>query len=792
MWPETVRSSIVSVRDDCFLYKIARPSGPSLLFMIVDQQYQGPYYLVKDGRIDTKNALDRGDLLQRLDQGELGRDDLVSDCKEQRRVGDIEFLFPKHQRRIGLYGLHGSGKTSFLACCTRYGKPFENGSLIIPVAQLRNHSNAVDGSSILKEVWARLSDPAAPTGPSHTEDVRFVDFSLAHSGDSWHIRTIDYDGDLLLSGSSSVVEGWLRNCDAILILIDTLQPEQLHRFLLSVRVGMEKHPSHDKPIAVVLSQSDRTAEKGKETELSETLRPFRLSTRIFSVSVFGRHDPERPDRPDAAGPCPNGVAEPVLWLVRECDRILFDSLRKRLGDIAAAPLGDEKHDLRTLRTLRVSYQREKGLWSGGMDRLIDGRLEELDRREEPILRRNRWIRNVLVPVLLAIVCVPLLLLLMTLFGQDDATRYRAAVDRIDKAMAPETVDEALRWYRNAWWGGPHRFEDSLEDHAGKQRRRLRWERDRKDLETGLRYALNFEETKRLYDDFLEDHPAEEYPDQAASIREIETELAQVVDEERRGIQFLPQDAFAQKIERIDRHLKAFTRNDPMRAEFLEDRRRIAEDWDRHDYHRLALLTRSVRSGKDLFEAARAAESYLDNCVRREQLRVESRYRKNVLAWKEWYENLKKEHDLVFHLKTVMIPRSFLQDPRQQSELTVSVQFGTVKKSVKLGRPAEFAAQADPIRLEPEIRIAIPGAVLVEGKKKLSARLTVTESWGWVGGGRAVCVVSDSPYPYLDFAPPPDGIFVFPAEGGGEIRVEAGLEGVNLPESAIRAYELPLD
>lgn len=753
------------------------------------------YYLVKDGRIDIKTSFDEGDLRERLERGELYRDDRISDCREQKRVDELDFLFPKNEYRIGIYGRHGSGKSAYLACLTRYGKPLDDGSLAVPTGRLRRNSQTVDATASLKTAWEGLNDPENPRSPEPTRGVQHARFSLTWSGTTWNVRTIDYQGDLTDGdvsetpefGPAREVDSWFRNCDAILYMVDAADPsfdlQEMHRFVLAMQTDAEKRGLTKKPVAVVLSRWDRQEKNGFSfdnaeqneifREISSTLRAFHFPTRIVPVSVFGKCRPEAENLPVPDGLSPRRLAEPLLWALRRLDEMKVEQIEN--GSMTANPSSSA-----SFRILQNVYKNELGIWGNGVDRILEEKIREIGERLGPLKRRNVLYRNLSLAALFLATAVLLSIFSVSFAVRDDEARFQTASFQLARAESRKEIDEALENYGRNKFIFPMRYRNELERTALEKSHEIRFGEAKSELDDALRHAVNFEETKRLYDDFLDEFTDEKYPDRADAIREIRDAFQKTIDEERRGIQFLSPTAFEKKIERIDAGLKAFDRNDPRREEFVEDRRQIAGEWDRDDYRKFYESVQDIKSAKDLLSANERAGLYLETSSRRDKHRVESRFRQDVEAWTEWFDGLKKEHPLTFKLKTLRIPRSFFKDPQLESKITITLQIGSVKeKSVFVQLPASQKS-SDPVRLDIDLDCTIDKAAWNE-KKKTKISLTVAESWGWVGGAKALCSLSDSPYPYFDFSPPPKGVFDFAADEKIDIRVETELQGFALPE-----------
>jgi hypothetical protein len=253
-------------------------------------------------------------------------------------------------RRIGVHAIRGAGKTSWFG--TLYGFR-STPALKIDVAD--------DASCrYLSGVWKELSESRTPgaTLLSLPETLRL---DLTHHDATTPIELCDYAGALVQAQDeeasptaqelADVVRAWLRGCHAILLFLDSTQPdmEQLDALdLLLTELRRDQLLGLNRPLAIVLTKWDQHGTVGGDLALEQDrarlfLRDHHVFTQIFTklgdaqgnnvrlfpLSSFGNAaSGTNPPLLSEYRPC--HLYAPLLWAAEVSDRVLLEQTRQRV------------------------------------------------------------------------------------------------------------------------------------------------------------------------------------------------------------------------------------------------------------------------------------------------------------------------------------------------------------------------------------------------------------------------------------------------------------------------------
>lgn len=257
-------------------------------------------------------------------------------------------------RQLGVFGPRNSGKTTFWACLYA-SKGSSEGAASFPEEQTRQQLDAL---------WRLLSTGtvAPATAQGEPTDIAFQFHSHAVS---WRVSTMDYSGSLVeLSRLQQQptdqasrdlrrrISAWIRECDAMLVLVPADLASQDADARLVFRRAMESllavfngtQNAGPLPICIavtksdilpVLSHVDSPALTGEPQGdlpawLDELVRLVRHqvgddNAKVFLTSAFGGHDHTDSARPPTAGPTPQGLEQPLTWVLRQSDRCLVNT-----------------------------------------------------------------------------------------------------------------------------------------------------------------------------------------------------------------------------------------------------------------------------------------------------------------------------------------------------------------------------------------------------------------------------------------------------------------------------------
>jgi hypothetical protein len=253
-------------------------------------------------------------------------------------------------RRIGVHAIRGAGKTSWFG--TLYG--FRS----TPAIKI----DVADDSSCryLAGVWKELSESRTP-GASVLSLPETLRLDVTHHDVTTPLEVCDYAGALVQAKDeeasptarelSEVLRDWLCGCHAILLFLDSTQPdmEQLDALdLLLTELRREPLLGLNRPLAIVLTKWDRQGTVGDDLALEqERARRFLRdhheftqiftklgdaqgnNVRIFPISSFG--NAARGTNPPLLSeyrPC--YLYAPLLWAAEVSDRVLLEQTRQRV------------------------------------------------------------------------------------------------------------------------------------------------------------------------------------------------------------------------------------------------------------------------------------------------------------------------------------------------------------------------------------------------------------------------------------------------------------------------------
>ncbi|MDR0704891.1 MAG: GTPase domain-containing protein [Planctomycetaceae bacterium] len=736
------------------------------------------YSFLENDRFDREHSYNERELQEFFNQGRIGHatELWLWDGEHSRLAGTYESLFIRNrrfkERRLGIFGTKNSGKTALLDCCTKYGKKTKDGSILI------NRS----------------------TPNQLTRGISIVEFSLLNNGMAWEIRTLDYSGEPNYSQpnhseQSEKINEWFTECDALLLLLDSTkiadQTEEIRHFLDQLRRRSPDGNRIDKPIAIIWTKidlSDHFSETERKQEIQSIVETFGKQDAVetFFISIFD----------------PDSVIRPIHWSVRTIDEMRYEKV--------------VRSDLKSKRKILNEYKSLRDTWGINRGELGEKIAEHITVLEKELRRSD---------ILGAIAGFVLIGFCIFLVGRDHSGKrnlsyFLSAKDNIKRAAKYEEVEIILKNYRGFWTPKKfvaeieqlalekkqelsvreteiafetakytiehaetpekidtvinHFYEESpaptkeqheiLTELAAEKHRILRFASALKHLRTEIEHSTDFAGTKRLYDRFLETITPDAYPEQTVLIEEIRAEREQMIEDERKGVMFLPATAFFEKVKRIDQQLKAFHKNDPQFKNLEEERTKIAADWERYDYEKFYRVVSQVRTVADLKKVKELADQYILETEKRSTLRINSLGKANVENWLTWFDGLRKEHSFELTVLQIRIPKTFFATPDLQGKLTISLQVGKLKSEITIPQLDEVQKQSDTILLPLDLRCSVDNAVWDE-KKKTKIILTVSEyREGWLYWGRpvtrAICEVSGSEYPFMEFCPTPDGVFVF--------------------------------
>ncbi|MDR2754063.1 MAG: GTPase domain-containing protein [Planctomycetaceae bacterium] len=774
------------------------------------------YSFLENNRFNRENSYNEQQLQEFFNQGRIHHETelWLWDGEHSRLAGTYESLFIRNrrfkERRLGIFGAKNSGKTAFLDCCTKYGKKTKDGSILIN----RNNYNQLPHEISTVE-FSLLNNGMA-------WEIRTLDYSGELNDLELNRSELNrselsrleqnYSKQNHLEQAEKIKE-WFTECDALLLLIDstkiTDQTAIIRRFLDQLRRRSPDGNRIDKPIAVVWTKSDLSEHSSameqtatEQTAIEQTAIEQKLeiqsivetfgkqdTAEIFSVSIFD----------------PDSVVRPIYWSVRKIDEMMYEKV-VRLGQTPARKILNEYKSLRDIW----------GINRGELGEKITEQIIKITKQEKKLLLNT----IIVIIIFLVIGFVSFFVLRSSAGNKRNFLDFLSVQENIKRADKWEEVEVILNNYRGFWtprkyiteieqlasekkqelaireteWAFetakytiehaelPEKIDqvinnfytetpaptkeqlDTLTELAAMKHRILRLETTLKNLRTATEHSADFAETKRLYDHFLETITLTDYPEQALIIEGIRAEREQIIEDERKGLAFLPATAFFEKVKRIDSQLKAFNKNDPQFKNLEEERTKIAADWERYDYDKFYQSVYKVRTATDLKRVKEIADQYIIESKSRTSLRITSLNKEQVENWLVWFDGLRRKHSFELTISQISIPKTFFATPDLKGKITVSLQIGKLKSEITIPQLDEVQKQSDIVLIPLDLRCSVNNAVWDE-KKKTKIILTVSEyREGWIYLGRSVsralCEVSDSEYPFVEFCPMPNGVFAF--------------------------------
>ncbi|MDR1269429.1 MAG: hypothetical protein LBK82_07880, partial [Planctomycetaceae bacterium] len=707
------------------------------------------YSFLENDRFSREHSYNERQLQEFFNQGRIGHETelWLWDGEHSRLAGTYESLFIRKrrfkERRLGIFGAKNSGKTALLDCCTKYGKKTKDGSILI---------NLSNQNQLLHEISA-------------------VEFSLLNNGMAWEIRTLDYSGEYNYSEQNyskqnhlepnhseqaEKINEWFNNCDALFLLIDCTeiadQTEGIRRFLDQLRRRSPDGNRIDKPIAVVWTKTDLSGDSfeiERKQEIQSIAETFGKQNAVaaFEVSIFD----------------PNSIVRPIHWAVQKIDEMMYDKIvrsglkskRKILNDykslrdiwgINRGELGEKiaEHITKLEKELR-RFDRIIGiicvviigsfLFFVGKISISKRELENFLSVQESIKRANKqgevemilknyhgfWTPKKFVAEIEQLV----LKKKQELSVRETEMAFETAKYMIEHAETSEKIDNVIDKFYEETPASTKEQRDQLTELAVEKHRILRFETALKNLRTEIEYSADFAGTKRLYDHFLETITSDTYPERAVLIEGIRAEREQMIEDERKGIAFLPATAFGEKVKRIDRQLKAFHKNDPQFKNLEEERTKIASDWERYDYEKFYRFVSNVRTAAELKHVKEIADQYMTETKNRTSFRIASGNKEKVENWLAWFDGLHREHPFELTVSQIRIPKTFFATPDLKGKITVSLQIGKSKSEITVPQLDDVQKQSDTVLLPLELRCLAGNAVWDE-KKKTKIILTVSE------------------------------------------------------------------
>ncbi|MFQ3594042.1 MAG: hypothetical protein SNJ82_12755 [Gemmataceae bacterium] len=546
-------------------------------------------------------------------------------------------------RRIGVHAIRGAGKTSWFG--TLYGFRSTPGIKI----------DVADDASCryLAGVWKELSEGRTPgaTVLSFPETLR-LDLTVQEV--TKPLEICDYAGALVQAKEqdasptaeelSEVLRDWLRGCHAILLFLDSTQPEmeQLDALdLLLTELRRDALLGLNRPMAIVLTKWDQQGTIGDDLERERQRAQYFLrdhhvfmqimmklsdaqgnQVRLFPLSSFGNSAcGTQPPLLGEYRPC--HLYAPLLWAAEVSDRVLLEQTRQRAEqhlknwwpDFPAAEREWERL-LREAEPLRESVEVE---------------LHKLK------LRQQRQRGQMLVPL----ACLAGLLALGGLYARQQAHQqaqitlaFAESATGYDRAAERLVQQEA---FLNRWssWLVPG-LRSEIATLAQADRRAVAEQQEREAFLSELaacEQTQNWQQACERIDDYLQRYPdcplcreLQPRSEQAHRQRDRQQALQSAQSLERQG-------RFAQA-EQVYRRYLHEQPDSPWREEF-EDLARQASHLERDadDYNTLRQLVQDG-GGTSLEEAGRKAIAYLES---RHPVRA---MRAEVSRFLDWFERLR--------------------------------------------------------------------------------------------------------------------------------------------------------
>ncbi len=336
-------------------------------------------------------------------------DSTQRDSASQETFGRAE----RRIRRIAVFGSRGSGKTCFFASIYGHSAEVAGAAISFPDDATLAYLEEMWGAYTLSETG--FPDPTAAEVPSRLR------FDVADEVRSWSAEILDHAGEAIERRTPAnnlnddlreIVHAWLRECEAILIFLDTSQDQgkatlerrnEVAKLLELCREECEIGRIN-RPLGLLLTKWDgqgiiqlppekdesendeilhqkREEAFGKEErrakqylaanpafrQIQSTLEKFGERVRVFPVSALGnnREHLKAPKKP-------YNLLRPMAWALQESDSVRFDRAQQAA---AQAP-----RSLRKSISVMNALIHEDGITNGPIHDQINAKLAELNKK----------------------------------------------------------------------------------------------------------------------------------------------------------------------------------------------------------------------------------------------------------------------------------------------------------------------------------------------------------------------------------------------------------------------------
>lgn len=371
------------------------------------------------------------------------------------------------ERRLGIHGARGTGKTCYLACL--YGHRATD-----KAAVTFSNDHSIDH---LQTAWKVLEGGNVPDATALTLPTELA-LSLQADGLGWAIPTRDYAGALVQRSESGVpelkqeVKEWLGGCHAILLFVncdadDAALKERHDELDLLITELKRLSPDGNtisRPLALLLTKWDvqgvismyyqeerhrslnylnsRPALK----QIADALRNCGDRVELFPVSAFGSSCEN--NKPPKDGPRPFGLLEPLTWIVQKTDEMLLERARRDAEQSAGSHLWWWQRRYGKAVACYQNLEKEHGINKGPTHQQARS---ELSAWRTKLYKRRAW-QGALAIAVVATAAISALL------WEEQNSRDRTLAALNDASMSPEDVNRACERYLSSpnpvtkWFG----------------------------------------------------------------------------------------------------------------------------------------------------------------------------------------------------------------------------------------------------------------------------------------------------------------------------------------------------
>jgi len=410
-------------------------------------------------------------------------------------------------QRIGLFGHRGVGKTTLL---TMWYREAVGGRL----SELRLAAGDAPTANYLAAKILHLENgEALPATLAETE----LRVQLYHQSQRLELLVKDYQGEHVRIGSTQPIRDFLRDCDAVLLCLDPailddprerLEAQQEVEQVIEDYLALEKGNAHPRPMALVLTKSDRLPPTPEGTDEATHLRQLVETHLGMTLHALRQHAPQQPlFAVSALGGAPSktlrpqSLAEPLCWLAGA----LQAQDKERLAQLAEsnAPL------LVVQRAIDVLSKRYPG-----------AKFVEQQRRRCQERRRQRTMRRVVAGIAAVVVCG------LGLFGYEALGAYR--MRQLDEREAdPAIKAEEWKAYQSSHparhvlgFGSAREEEEHLKALEQQQRRERARVRFAELKQRAANPDANPEEVWKEYEAFQNEYKDLPFDEETAQLRAV--------------------------------------------------------------------------------------------------------------------------------------------------------------------------------------------------------------------------------------------------------------------------------